>query len=277
MTNQVNQIETIDGVVDALTMLLCGNVTAVTEDGPVEGRPVQGYRMQETNFERLYAFDEMVPVRTFTGDIADGERLYALDSSLLLAAPDEILGASAEAAMVCGETIKWFGFRQTRRLPKGLCPVAKCRTMYELHYRQITRDGYGTYNKSMVGVSPSGRPVPIIIPALGPSSRIGKQTTEALVTVASILEDSRRPSSVLAEFTDGATVAMSVGLEDYQELFIIRDGPLSPAGRRKAIIHWVARHRRKVSAGSTQVSRHLRGVSEFTVDGLTVRLTPSTT
>ncbi len=62
-----------------------------------------------------------------------------------------------------------------------------------------------------------------------------------------------------------------------QELFRLRDVP-SGATRRAALLHWVGEHwrrNRKDPALETQVRAHLRGATEFTWNGLYVKLTPS--
>lgn len=53
----------------------------------------------------------------------------------------------------------------------------------------------------------------------------------------------------------------------------MRDGPNTPAGRKRAILHYVTRHARRSTRGREyDVSAHFRGVTKFGVDGLDVTL-----
>jgi hypothetical protein len=263
-------MDSTDKVVEMLTRLICG-VSHSRAKFEVHHGSVQGHTHRERSVEYMYDFPEMFAGRAHTFDATDPDRVYAADPNLLLSPVAEILGDSAEVAVVFEGAVRWMGFRRTARLPRGVCTVGKAKTLYEAHSRTIDANGGEVYTKSMLGLSPSGKAVPVIIPGVGCSGGHFQMLTLA----ASVIEDSRRPETVSAEFTDGATLVIPVDLEDYQDLFALRDAPLSPSGRRKAILHWVAKHRRRHRSGPIQIPAHQRGVHQFVVDGLTVRLTPN--
>ena len=97
----------------------------------------------------------------------------------------------------------------------------------------------------------------------------------AVSVAASMIEDSHRSNTMLAAVKDATEIKFPVPLDDYKDVFADRDGPMNGA-RRKAIVHWVARHLRNSIRGKEHsVKRHTRGVQEFTIDGLRIRLTPN--
>lgn len=52
--------------------------------------------------------------------------------------------------------------------------------------------------------------------------------------------------------------------EMVKSLFYARDLPMTEEGRRRPILHWVQAHKRRVATGiSVDVTRHLRGITEF--------------
>lgn len=268
-------ITTSDDVVDALAKMLCGDSEPDSSQKSFDAINVRKSRAvkQLMSADHMYTFGKMSPGRAFTFDPLDDDRLFSADADCLVKPPDEVIGTSAEVLMVDSGTVKWLGLRKARALPKGLCTLVRCRTLYEVHFRRLTGEGCVEYNRAMVGVSVGGRPTPVLIPRANAS---GSSEVEMLVMAASVIEDAYRANTVLAEFSDGARLLMPVSVDDYLDLFKLRDAPLTPSGRRRAILHWVASHkRRKVNKPAVQVREHLRGVEEFTTDGLTVRLTPN--
>lgn len=263
-----------DAIVDVLARMLCGDTPIDDSSKESVVQDIRKAKMARmcSSAEFLFTFGSMQPSRAYTFDATDDDRLYAFSSDLLADAPDNIIGDKAEILVMDGDVAKWCGLRRTNRLPRGLCTLTKCRALYEIHFRKLNGEGAGEYNRSMVGVTTQGKPTKVLIPK---GSKPGNEELETLSLVASVIEDARRPQTMLAEFVDGASLVMPVHLDDYLELFSIRDAPLTPAGRRRALLHWVATHKRRKKTRTVKVAEHLRGVSEFTVDGLTVRLTPN--
>lgn len=262
------------GVVDALARMLCGDTARELQKDPIESRRFRGAgkELQKVSADFLFTFRDMQPKRAFTFDPMDDDRIYTNHTEGLVRPPDETIGQQAEAVILDGEVLKWAGFRKASRLPRGLCTLTKCRSLYEIHFRELTAEGCVSYSKSMVGVSMSGRPVQVLVAG---GNYVGTKDIELLVSVASVLEDAGRVDTVVAEFSDGVSLLMPVSVDDYLDLFRLRDAPLSPSGRRRALLHWVARHKRRKAGGSSPVGAHLRGIEEFCTDGLTVRLTPN--
>jgi len=93
-----------------------------------------------------------------------------------------------------------------------------------------------------------------------------------MILAASIIEDVGRTGCFTASVQDSAGVIFPVPYGAQVELFQLRDGPYTPGGRRKAILHWVAKHLRRSGNKESPVKEHMRGVHEFTVDGLMIRL-----
>lgn len=122
-------------------------------------------------------------------------------------------------------------------------------------------------------MSRNGTPLPAT--AHGISICNPKFDGSALIMTASIIEDAYRANTMLATVKDDTEIKFPVPLDDYKNVFADRDGPMTGA-RRKAIIHWVATHLRHSTRGlEYEVKRHTRGVQEFTIDGLRIRLTPN--
>lgn len=71
-----------------------------------------------------------------------------------------------------------------------------------------------------------------------------------------------------------------IGIDSLRSIFELRD--VEQEGRRKAIIHWVGKHYRKVMTNKeldeftyTKVKQHLRGETKFNWNGLSVNIIPS--
>ena len=60
-----------------------------------------------------------------------------------------------------------------------------------------------------------------------------------------------------------------------QHLRSLRDAPLTNAGKRKAILHWVTKHTRATRQERVNVSEHWRGTRTLSIDGLRVTLAPN--
>lgn len=62
--------------------------------------------------------------------------------------------------------------------------------------------------------------------------------------------------------------------EIVKSLFYARQAPRAVGGRRRPILHWVSAHLRRLRLGAeVEISRHLRGVTEFDMDGFGFRIT----
>lgn len=69
-------------------------------------------------------------------------------------------------------------------------------------------------------------------------------------------------------------LTLGVGEEHVKSLFYARQAPLTAAGRRRPILHWVQSHRRRLKQGiDVDVRKHLRGIDEFEMDSFNFRIT----
>lgn len=67
---------------------------------------------------------------------------------------------------------------------------------------------------------------------------------------------------------------LGVNKDHVKSLFYARNLPVTDSGRKRPILHWVRAHQRRISNGTDiDVDKHLRGITEFTMDGLNFRIT----
>ncbi len=221
----------------------------------------------------LLAADDMHPASAYTFDMADKERIFTTTADYLITHPADVLGDEAEVVMLDGETLKWRGYRRLRRAPKGVACLGRATHWYEMHFRFVTGNGAGEYYKRVVPIDRNGKP--LLATVQGHSVCNPKLEGGMLVLCASVIEDAHRANTMLAAVKDATEIKFPVPIDDYKDVFAERDGPMNGA-RRKAIVHWVARHLRHSTRGNEfAVKKHTRGVQEFTIDGLRIRLTPN--
>lgn len=223
----------------------------------------------------LLHFEEMRPATSYTVDAtADrGHRLYSTSSEMLLDHPSEIVGDEAEIMLLGDHGLKWYGFRRLKQAPKRAAYIGKPSHWYEMHMRFVAPNGQGEYTKRVVAVDKNGKPLLVKLD----SHVVCHPNLEGvnLILAASLIEDAHRSGTMLASVRDATEIRFPVPLDDYKEVFAERDGPLN-GSRRKAILHWVAEHLRRSPRGNEHVvKKHTRGVQEFIIDGLHVRLVPN--
>lgn len=209
---------------------------------------------------------------SFTFDMTDSGRIYSKDPAALLGHPSEIIGDENEIVLLSEQHLTWLGFRIAKKAPRGLAFVGKPACFYELHWRTINAEGRGSYKKSFVGLSSHGKRIPTFFQGRPTSLQDADGT---ICLAASMIEDAHRANTMLAAVKDATEIKFPVPLGDYKDVFSEREGPMNGA-RRKAIIHWVSKHLRHSTNGKDhEVKRHTRGVQEFIIDGLRVRLAPN--
>lgn len=269
--------EAIDKLETLILLLMDGSHSAhVSSDGRSEfhvKKGKHGYAFEGTTYditERI-ASDAMVPVSVFSADMTQS-RNFAITPDLLMTHPAEIIGDSLEAALFCDDYIKWQGFRRCKP-PKRIAAAGKAVVWFEHHFRIIRLNGSGSYQKSFIPLERNGRA--LFAKMDGLTVCRPDESTLNLCGACSIVEDAHRSNAMLCSVKDAVEVNIPVPLDDYQDVFAERDGPMNGA-RRKTIVHWVARHMRHSTRGKEfAVKKHTRGVQEFTIDGLRVRLTPN--
>ena len=221
----------------------------------------------------LLPFDAMRPESSYTFDMSDDSRLFSTTPDYLVTHPVDILGDKAEVIMMNNGFLKWYGYRRLSRPPKGVSYLGKPSCWYEIHGRCVTQAGRGEYVKRLAALDSRG--ACLLVRMQGHVVASPKREGVGLMLAASMIEDSHRSNTMLAAVKDATEIKFPVPLDDYKDVFADRDGPMNGA-RRKAIVHWVARHMRNSIRGKEHsVKRHTRGVQEFTIDGLRIRLTPN--
>ena len=142
-----------------------------------------------------------------------------------------------------------------------------------MHTRFVTGNGVGEYIKRVVPIDKNGKT--LLAQAQGHNVCAPNKEGEMLIICASVIEDAHRANTMLAAVKDATEIKFPVPLDDYKYVFANRDGPMNGT-RRKSIIHWVARHLRHSTLGNEfAVKKHTRGVQEFAIDRLRIRLTPN--
>jgi hypothetical protein len=222
----------------------------------------------------LLRFEDMRPDSAYTFDMMDKERIFTATPDYLLTHPSEVLGEESEVVMLSGDTLKWRGFRRLRSAPKGVACLGKASHWYEMHTRFVDSSGNGDYCKRLIPIDKTGRP--LFAKIQGHIVCAPNKEGEMLVICSSVIEDAHRSNAMLAAVKDATEIKFPVPLGDYKELFSDREGPYS-GSRKKAIVHWVAKHLRSSTRGKEHaVKQHTRGIQEFKIDGLRVKLSPNT-
>lgn len=275
--------EVADKIESAIAYLLMGTHDAAgfisektTIDGVSKKKSGRTGTYLTVDFSNLFAVDDVSPTSPYVVGVApdSDDRLFSPHYEDLVVNPIETLGDEAETAFVLGDDgyVLWTCFRRTKA-PKRAAVLGKAAAWYELHFRSISENGTGSYKKRVIPLGADGRVLPY---RLGEYAVSDPKTASTVALSCSLIEDCRRAKAFTASVRDGVELRFPVGDAAYKEVFALREAPLAPTGRRKAILHWVSKHVRHTKNTSTVVDRHTRGVAEIVVDGLTVRLTPNT-
>lgn len=266
MSSLTQQPGAIAAVEDLLAHLICADRTDVISSIGVAHPSGQA---EQVDISVLTRFEPMKPQLAYTFDALDKEREYSIHPDDLLRPAQEILDSRAEIALICEDRVKWLGFKRLNKLPRLHWCAKPGASLYEMHYREIFASGASSYRRRVVAISKKGEPV--IVVAMGSLGNDANQSAQ-IVLAASIIEDAHRVNAMTATISDAASIRLPVPVGEHKALFALRDAPMTSAGRRRAILHWVAQHTRKTGAGETSVAPHWRGTRELTVDGMTVTL-----
>lgn len=221
--------------------------------------------------------DDMHPSSAFTFDVSQDQddRLFTTHHEYLVSHPSDIFGDGKEIMVMNDRYMKWVGIRKIRRLPKGVSVLGKPDSIYEMHFRIISKFGHGKYIKRLLPIDKSGKALCAKIQ----NSFVGSPNFEGteLNLAASMIEDACRSNSMLATIKESVELKFPVPLSDYKKVFADREAPmLEGANRRRSIIHWVAKHLRKSTKGNVNpVIKHVRGVRDIVIDGLTINIEPN--
>jgi hypothetical protein len=272
----MNNIADLDTFETTLLMLMCaGETTKILDHQTHKSNKAAGMSCQITDQGNLLHFPSMQPSSCFCTEFDTvntmADRLYTEDPNMLLRRPQDTIGKKAEIAIMNGNKIQWNGLFRINKLPKQIVCIGKPHTIYAKHYRDYSLSGSTAYQKRLVIFDKNGKELYAMI------KRQPITDTSVGVVIASVIEDATRANTVLAELaiTGGTAIKFPVPLNSYKELFIIRDGPLTPKNKKKAIIHWVTEHLRHTCKGKTvAVKEHTRGIQEFDIEDFHIKLTP---
>lgn len=269
-----NNTNNIDDYTTMLAHLVCADAS-VESSKELSVHKARGLTEVDTSF--LMPFCDEHPTHAYAASLSGEDRIFATDACYLLRAPQETIGNRTEIALLSGATVKWSCFKKIHKRPHRLWVARAGADLYEYHARWIQANGQSFYAKRVVAIDRLGRPVPTAVEGVrnggaGKGASICDGTL--LVLAASIMEDAHRSGVFTATVKDHCAITVPVPDGEHLDVFKLRDGPLIPGSQRKrAILHWVARHIRRQPTGiSSVVKSHLRGVHEFDVDGLHVRL-----
>lgn len=272
-----------DFILDAITHLLGATKTTDTEASKTFG--VMRPATQDEQALVVRRFDPSGLIKTHArpmcpwllGELSS-DRLFTPTADLLLTPPAEIIGRNFELAIADDQGLRWTAFRQVKSLPRGFAfPFGEKAThIYESHQRHIDMSMEETYLKCAFGWSAArGRVVPALIATgqiIGSRVAFRDFTTETFVLFASIAEDMTRPAAWRVEIHGDRSLKLAVEPHAVRELFALREGP-TVAGRRRPLLHWVKKHTRRTQADRVSIPKHLRGITEFEMDGYGVRIT----
>lgn len=265
-----NKTEVIDPIEDLILYALESKDTAALHETRL--CTIGKQKGVDVDVSKFMQFDDMRPSSMYVSGVVSGtDRILGTVPELLMAHPAEILGDQMEHAVfdVASQSFKWFGYRRLRKAPKGVTYVGKAAFWYETHFRLVTAQGQTGYLKRALPIDSKGNALPAFFQKAPLQNKGGE--TFALCCAASAKEDIHRQGSMLVDVRDAVELRFSTYMGEHKSLFALRDAPLTPTGRRKAIVHWVSEHLR---GGGTKVQAHTRGAREISMDGISIRLTP---
>jgi hypothetical protein len=265
-------MEKVTDTLETMILLSLDANQASDVTGTYRKNPITGDQEVAVDMCELAVQENMNIESAFTCDMNDGSRIYATTPSGLLHHPLEILGAESEVMLFSIDSLAWRGFRMVRKAPRGISYLGKPACFYEIHNRIVRVDGTGIYWKKLVALNSKGEHLPTFLQGVPTSS---KSDVIDICIGASVIEDAHRANAMLAEVKDVKELKFPVPIDDYKNVFANREGPMN-GSRRKSIVHWVAKHLRHSTENKLhEVKRHTRGIQEFVIDGLRVRLTPN--
>lgn len=255
----------LDKTVDMLVTLLCAGSD---QDDLMELSSYNGKSgPHQVDAGATLGIGNMMPSMSYTSFV--GDREFAIDSGLLLESPQDLLGLKSEVSMFADDYLNWVGIEKLNRRPRNLWVASANCDLYALHHRKIGPQGIDSYGVRVGAINKHGKPVQTVIQ--GTKETGGSSAGSQLVLAASVIEDNYRPNTFLAKVSDSVGVAFAVPNGEHLSLFKLRDGPYS-GSKRRPLMHWVASHIRRTATKETDVKEHLRGITEFEIDGLRVCL-----
>lgn len=266
-----NTEQTVDTLETMLILAMSAKSDSTIKD--INHRVSAKTSIYEFDANKIFKFPKRLIRSAYTADLT-GDRLFVTEAKELLTHPAEIYGSTAEVLLLTDDRLKWTGFNKLNKKPNSTFALGKASHWYEMHYREVFINGTESYVVRPTAFDSKGNTLRIKLCDTWLDHSKNYQITA--VTSASLIEDAHRSNAMLATVSEvdvGVELKFPVPLDAYKELFALRDGPYT-SSRRKAILHWVAKHLRKGKDDKKiEVKQHTRGVSDFVLDGLKIHLT----
>lgn len=268
-SSPVIDIDPVDFSETVLAYLLYGDAEVPNySTGDMDRVASNGDRYSSIDTGDFLEFDPMSPSSSFIS--FDEGRIFGTDGRFLINNAQDIIGESIEMSFVNNKIAHWHGFRPLKKRPRRVWVAEPGATLYEHHYKAINAAGVSTYARRVAAINSKGMPVATVFE--GAETEGADNSGRTAIIACGFLEESSRANTIRATVKEHASMIFAVPLADYKYLFALRDAPMSDSGRRKSILHWVAKHARRTKDGKCDVKQHFRGVREITVSGLSVSL-----
>jgi hypothetical protein len=204
-------------------------------------------------------------------------RLYTSNPDQLITPVADLVGETLETiAIDASEIVQWHALRPVAKLQRRyhVAGPTDC-TFYEEHYREwnCRSPGSGFYWRRYAAYSPqTNNWYKVRGPSDGASCCL-KDTRKRLTLRCSAQEDVNLFWKIKLSEGKAACVISADGTA-VLDLFANREGPRTPGGRRRPLMHWVRRHVRKPRGANRvqEVQEHLKGVFRFPVGTTDVEL-----
>lgn len=218
----------------------------------------------------------------FMSGVGDAdERIVSANPRLLREPFVDLIGKFSEALIMSPGRARWVGCERMSKRPRRILAPPGVREFYCLTQIDMDAALHGKSQAACLGVTSRGDVV--ACPAEQEGFRSTYQvnrgampwldTVNMAVVFASMIDDFTLADRWKVSFSADRSMSFSTTADGAREAFAFRDAPLSPAGRRKAILHWVRAHgRKKQDGGVAEVPKHLRGITEFTAGGVDIRI-----
>lgn len=215
----------------------------------------------------------------FFQDSLNEERLFSAEPDDLMADPSEQFDEFELLREGSGEVAyQWNGIRKRKtRLRAFVRPG--CDVFWDSCQRTVYKSGHEDVKAFVFGWN-KARKIAISCPvpehrnsAIQGSERpLERDAATTLILAASIVEDMKVNWTVTIRELSAFTMYSTE--ERIKDLCALRDAPMTESGRRAAICHWVRAHRRNATPNPVDVRKHLRGVTQFPLGAMQVKVTP---
>lgn len=194
-------------------------------------------------------------------------RWISSDPDDLMGDAVDLIGDGSEQICCAGPTVKWLMVRPIKKLPgRYFTAAVGSFKFFEMHYRQwhYLYPEKGLYRREFTAYSQRAK---TWCKVMGPREGAGQEchdyriSRRALAWFCSLEEDANLFWRI--KLTEDASCYLSADGAAVIDLFKHRHAPLTPSGRRKAIMHWVRNYTRRAVATNREVKEHLRGVHSF--------------